>query len=597
MWTITSDWSKNSKNNYQAEFQANISDLNCREGQKLVFPNVMHSFQKVSIDGSLIYSYGDEGQNYIRSIYGSPVLPCESIRGEKISWIVISPFKFFAKVNSYPYISKYSEVINRIEIKHLAIYGALFVFALVLFFGIKTQSLYMQSVYLGLFSVSMSAFFLSSVLGLVGIKLDLLLVDKIAAFSLGVATFSFVSFLKVRGLLAKKIFYVFCFLTIPGTLVIPFLSSGDTIQVFLNIIFAPGVLSTWIAFYSEFRFNIHSSWKAKALDLAALSSFAGATTLDVCYTMGLHNYGMVLGYGVLGTVFFFTRSLQTEINQTYQERDYLRENLELEVNRKTIELKNKTVDLEKTMLELKTTQAELVQTAKLASLGTLAAGIAHEINNSVNYVNGALVPLERIIEKNITDESSKNKTEKLMKVMKEGLGLTIDIIKSLRNYTGLNQAQFNDLNIDEIINSVLTIQKNKISNKIKVNLDIPNNLKVYGSVVGLNQVLMNLISNSIDAMPDGGTLDIKAQEVDKFVVVEVSDTGHGIPENIQSKIFDPFFTTKPVGKGTGLGLHIVLNEIKKHSGAIDVSSVINEGTKFTIRLPISDIAGAKDKVA
>jgi signal transduction histidine kinase len=587
----------NSKNNYQIELQAKVSDLNCHDSQSLVFPNVMHSFQRIYVDGRLLYSYGDENQNYIRSIYGSPVLSCAQVRGEKISWIVISPFKFFAKINSYPYVSQFSEALNQSEIKHLTIYGALLVFALLLFFGIKTQVLYMQSVYLGMFSVSMGLFFLISVLGLEGIKLDLLLVDKIAAVSLGCATFFFISFLNVRGLIAKKIFYVFCSITIAGTIAIPFLSNGDLIQHFLNVIFAPGVLSTWIAFYSEFKVNIHTSGKSKVLDLLALSSFAGSTTLDVGYTMGLHHYGMMMGYGVLGTVFFFTRSLQTEINQTYKERDYLRENLEQEVDRKTIELKNKTLDLENTMTVLKTTQAELVQTAKLASLGTLAAGIAHEINNSVNYVNGALVPLERIIDKNILDESSKNKSTKLMNVMKEGLNLTIEIIKSLRNYTGLNQAQFNDLNIAEVVNSVLTIQKNKISKNIEVKSDIGCDLKVYGSVVGINQILMNLVSNSIDAMPDGGILTINAKQENNTVVIEVIDNGHGIPTDIQSKIFDPFFTTKPVGKGTGLGLHIVLNEINKHKGSIEVSSEVGKGTKFTLKLPISDVEEMKDKVA
>ncbi len=280
----------------------------------------------------------------------------------------------------------------------------------------------------------------------------------------------------------------------------------------------------------------------------------------------------MLPFGFMAGVMFLALSVNVKVIEAYGERDYLRKNLEKEVERKTAELKA-------AMTELKTTQAELVHSAKLASLGTLSAGIAHEINNSLNYVNGALQPLERIFEKT-ADSNEKQKIAKLIAVMKDGLSLTLDIVKSLRTYTGLNQAKFNDVNIAQVVNSSCTILRNRIRGKITIESTVAADLTVHGSVVGLNQIFMNLISNAVDAMPDGGTLTISGEVKGEFAHLVVKDSGVGMPK----EVFEPFFTTKEVGNGTGLGLYIVRQEVQRHKGELKVESEAGKGTTFHITL-------------
>jgi C4-dicarboxylate-specific signal transduction histidine kinase len=289
--------------------------------------------------------------------------------------------------------------------------------------------------------------------------------------------------------------------------------------------------------------------------------------------------------GMVGGFLFLSLSVNDTILATYNERDYLRLNLQSEVDRKTNELQIKSNELQKAMDILRSTQAELIQNAKLASLGTLSAGIAHEINNSLNYVNGALPALRKLLKP--ADSEVHAKAHKLMDVMAEGLQLTFGIIKSLRNYSGMNQAKFNDIELQKLFTSTLRILHSKVKDNIRVNINVHDDVKIFGNVVSLNQVFMNLIVNAIDAMPNGGDLNISAEPRGKNVAIEISDNGTGIDEDHLTRIFDPFFTTKEVGKGTGIGLHIVKSEIEKHKGQIKVTSQKNFGTTFTIVLPIS----------
>jgi len=195
-----------------------------------------------------------------------------------------------------------------------------------------------------------------------------------------------------------------------------------------------------------------------------------------------------------------------------------------------------------------------------------------------------LKPLESMIAKSVSGPEQE-KMNKLLGVMKDGLNLTLEIVKSLRNYTGLNQAKHNDVNISQVVTSSLTILRNRIRGRINVQCDIPSDMTVLGSVVGLNQVFMNLISNALDAMSDGGTLTIHGERENDLVRISVRDTGKGIPKEAIDRIFEPFFTTKEVGSGTGLGLHIVRQEIQRHKGELKVESEPGAGTTFYMSIP------------
>ena len=169
--------------------------------------------------------------------------------------------------------------------------------------------------------------------------------------------------------------------------------------------------------------------------------------------------------------------------------------------------------------------------------------------------------------------------------MSVGLDLTLKIISSLKNYTGLNQDRLKSLRIKELIDSVFILINSKIAHKISVVINIDPHLELFGDVVGLNQLFMNLITNAVDAMESGGTLTVSGRRVDDRVLIRVQDTGMGIPEAIRARIFEPFFTTKVVGKGTGIGLAVVKREMDRHHGLVTVNSQVGIGTEFVLDFP------------
>ncbi len=284
---------------------------------------------------------------------------------------------------------------------------------------------------------------------------------------------------------------------------------------------------------------------------------------------------------MLGILFFAAVSLEQQVKQTYKERDYLRANLEREVA-------SKTESLSKALQDLSAAQAEIVSSAKLASLGTLSAGIAHEINNSLNYVNGSLTPLANILKKEALSESDRGKAKKLLDVMRDGLHLTAQIITNLKSYSR-SAGQMEDTALRDLAESALAILKPKLKKDIIISVNIESDIFANLDKVSLTQVLINLIDNACDAMDSNTSekiLKISAYANAAEWGISIQDNGPGIPESVRNQMFDPFFTTKPVGKGTGLGLHIVNSEVKKNGGKIEVNSEIGKGTTMTIKFPL-----------
>ena len=282
---------------------------------------------------------------------------------------------------------------------------------------------------------------------------------------------------------------------------------------------------------------------------------------------------------------FYTFEVNERVVHAYGELKFLRSNLQSEVDKKTALLAG-------ALDQVQAQQAELVQSAKLASLGTLSAGIAHEINNSLNFVNGAIRPIEKILA-NVDLGPHRPKVNLLFKTANEGLALTFGIIRSLRNYTGLNQAAFKDVGILETVHGVCNLIHSKLTG-IDLQLAIPADLTLYGSVVGINQILMNLIDNAVDAMDGRGTITISAVLSQEAVILTVADNGKGISRGVVDRIFEPFFTTKEVGRGTGLGLHIVHMEMQKHKGKLTVQSEEGFGTTFRLEFPLINFATSSE---
>jgi signal transduction histidine kinase len=276
-------------------------------------------------------------------------------------------------------------------------------------------------------------------------------------------------------------------------------------------------------------------------------------------------------------------------------------------------LENQKEELQRTLESLKLTQSQLVQSEKMASLGQLVAGIAHEINNPVTFISAGVDSLitnieeiqqvlniyNRITLKNAEEklkeiEKLKEKIEyketireitKLINSVKTGSDRTTEIVRGLRTFSRVDEDVLKVADIHEGLDSTLVLLRNKYKERIQIEKnygDIPE-IECYPGQ--LNQVFMNILSNAIDAIKDKGTIMIETSKSNGAIRISIKDTGRGIPKEIQSKIFEPFFTTKEVGKGTGMGLSITHGIIEKHSGTIEVKSEAGQGSEFVILIP------------
>ncbi len=229
--------------------------------------------------------------------------------------------------------------------------------------------------------------------------------------------------------------------------------------------------------------------------------------------------------------------------------------------------------------ELKNKEAQVIQSEKMATVGKLAAGIAHQINNPLANI----ILYSQIHREDVEDEE----TKKVLEIIEEEASLASKVVQGLLDFSRQREFKNETVQVNEVIRKMLNILKPQLQYKnIKLELDLDKNLpEVKGDSAKLLDAFINIATNAIDAMNEGGKLSIRTYKSDGKVVVEIADTGVGIPRKHLSKIFDPFFTTKEVGKGTGLGLYITYSVIKKHGGEIDVKSKVGEGTTFKIYLP------------
>ncbi|HEY8780301.1 MAG TPA: 7TM diverse intracellular signaling domain-containing protein [Mucilaginibacter sp.] len=296
--------------------------------------------------------------------------------------------------------------------------------------------------------------------------------------------------------------------------------------------------------------------------------------------------------------------------------------LESKVEERTIELSESNHELNKTLEDLKQTQTQLVESEKMASLGQLTAGIAHEINNPINFVTSNINPLKRDIEmlfdaltaiENVgaSDASPADKQKQikdykeeldfdyltieikhLIKGINEGANRTAEIVKGLKIFSRLDEDDLKKADMNEGLESTMVIVNNLLNNKIKVVKqydDLPD-IECYPGK--LNQVFLNIISNAIYAVQKkfgenaGGEIAIVTSHNEENVFIKIKDNGTGMDAQTQKKVFEPFFTTKDVGEGTGLGMSIAYNTIKKHNGQITINSTPNEGTEFILQIPV-----------
>lgn len=236
-------------------------------------------------------------------------------------------------------------------------------------------------------------------------------------------------------------------------------------------------------------------------------------------------------------------------------------------------------------------ELQLVQMEKMASVGVLAAGIAHEVNNPLGFLISNLESLKdyiRSLAKIVPADNPKNKTilEDLSAISAESLegALRIKkIVSDLRTFSKQSESSVNLVDINQILESTLSIVWNEIKFKIAVVKDYQAKTQIFADSTQLSQVFLNLLINASQAIPEKGTVTMSTSEDNNNVYIRVSDTGPGIAPEVLPKIFDPFFSTKKTG--SGLGLSVSYNIIKSHKGQIRAESIVGKGTTFTISLP------------
>ena len=237
------------------------------------------------------------------------------------------------------------------------------------------------------------------------------------------------------------------------------------------------------------------------------------------------------------------------------------------------------------LYELKEKQEQLVQSRKMAAVGTLTSGIAHELNNPLNNIS---LTTEALLE-GIDDYTNEQKRKMLQDIFTQ-VERASGTVRNLLDFTREEQPRLESIDVKELVDTSLKLVNNELLiNNIKVETIFDEDLKnVTGNFRNLQQVFLNLFLNSIQAMPDGGALTIRSSiDNEQFVKVGVKDTGCGIPKENFEKIFDPFFTTKDVGKGTGLGLSVSYGIIQKMGGRIKVESEVGKGSTFSVYLPFA----------
>lgn len=410
---------------------------------------------------------------------------------------------------------------------------------------------------------------------------------------------------------------------------------------FLNILGLPlAIMLIWAGIYIW----VKHKYRPAFVFLIAWVLFLLSVIIFVLKDVGILPYNLltisILQLGSASTIILLSIAVADKINlykmqkESFQqqsiaaaeekERLVREQNVILEANvlARTKELQESNATLEKTLKDLREAETHLVESEKMASLGQLTAGIAHEINNPINFVTSNVNPLKRDINTikdilakveaiGLQEGSSEEKLAKikqlkeeedydyilseidfLIKGINEGAVRTSEIVKGLRLFSRLDEEGVKPANINEGLDATLTLVNNQLNGTITVEKNYAPDAVIECYPGKLNQVFLNTITNAIHAIHErwkeapNGIITLSTQKTNEHLIVSIKDNGVGMTEEVKKRLFEPFFTTKQVGLGTGLGLSISWKTIMKHQGKIDIESTFGVGTEFIFTLPV-----------
>lgn len=238
-------------------------------------------------------------------------------------------------------------------------------------------------------------------------------------------------------------------------------------------------------------------------------------------------------------------------------------------------------------------EAQLSHSERLASLGSLAAGVAHEINNPLASVLASVDSMQRWLRRTPLDEQARAEAQAVLSACEREIGRVRETSDKLMLLAQPTSVKPTWVNVDQAAGDTLSLlvnqmRKQSVGSTAALAGDLP---LVWAKEGAIRSICMNLMMNAVQAMPDGGTLEVATRHEDGKVILEVADTGPGIPDDIAERIWDPFFTTKPPGKGTGLGLSITRGQVERHGGTIRAEKRLSGGTRFVVELPVRGSGG------
>jgi signal transduction histidine kinase len=317
---------------------------------------------------------------------------------------------------------------------------------------------------------------------------------------------------------------------------------------------------------------------------------------DIIFAFGLLPYWHWLSpWGILLFILCLSHIIEMKNAEDQKRLEEYSQNLEQQVDDRTCDLREKNSQLEEAMQQLRQTQEQLVLREKMASLGKLIAGVAHEINNPIGAVRSAADVSARAVEKiaaGIGEEGGR--LQNALQILRDNSRAILSgseriarIVRSLRAFAHLDEAPFqNDIDAREEIDSAITLLEDRLPEGVEIIRDYADIPRISCYPAELNTAFMDLLENGTEAIEGSGTITVTVRSDDTGLHIRFADTGRGISPDDMDEIFDPGFTTKGSGVGTGLGLSTALGIVQKHGGEITVESRAGEGTTFAIRLPL-----------